>query len=467
MIKRTLREIEQMIEGSKTCKKDRNIVIHGVSIDSRSIKSGELFIPIKGEKFDGHNFILDAIESGAVATLWNKTEPIPPNANIPFILVEDTLVAIQNLAKSYSKQLGMKIIGITGSNGKTSTKDLLAGILSTKYKTGKTIGNLNNHLGVPLTILGFEEDTEIGIIEMGISELGEADLLSSIAEPDVAIITNIGEAHLETLYTRENIAKGKLEIINHLNKDGLFIYPGDEPLIKNEIKKLNPEFKIETFGQDPSNTYCPKLISIGENGLSFKLNESSPNVINLDLLGKHQVYNATAAIAAAKYFNISFEDIQIGLKNADITRMRSDLIHTETCTILDDSYKSNPASVLAALDTLYSLDKYNRKIVVLGDMLGLGDEEISMHREIGEKIDPSQIDYLFTIGPLAEHIAKGASPMIPKNNIKSCVDKEELINDLKKIVTKDSIVLIKASRDLHLENVVDALKSKDSSSKAI
>lgn len=467
MIKRNLKEIKQMLGVSNVDKKDEGIVIHGVSIDSRNIKPSQLFVPIKGEKFNGHSFILDAIKGGAVATLWNKDEPIPTNINIPLILVEDTLVAIQNLAKSYAKQLGIKIVGITGSNGKTSTKDLLAGILSTKYKTGKTMGNLNNYLGVPLTILSFEEDVEVAVIEMGISELGEADLLSSIANPDVAIITNIGEAHLGTLYTRKNIAKAKLEIINHLNSEGLFIYPGDEQLIKNKMEKLNPKFKVETFGEESSNTYRPKLINIGEDGISFKLNESSPHIFNLDLLGKHQVYNATTAIAAAKYFNIPFENIQNGLKKADITGMRNDLIHTKTCTILDDSYKSNPTSVLVALDTLYSLDKYSRKIVVLGDMLGLGEEEISMHREIGEKIDPGQIDYLFTIGPLAKHIAEGASSMIPKNNIKSYMDKKELINDLKKVVTKDSIVLVKASRDLHLEDIVDVLKSKDSSSKVI
>lgn len=467
MIRRNLKEIEQMIKNSKLNKEYEDIIINGVSTDSRNICPGQLFIPIKGDKFNGHNFILDAIKGGAIAALWNKNEPIPTDINIPLILVEDTLTAIQDLARSYASQLGMKIVGITGSNGKTSTKDLLAGILSTKYKTGKTMGNLNNHLGVPLTILSFEEDIEIAVIEMGISEFGEADLLSSIANPDVAIITNIGEAHLETLYTRENIAKAKLEIINHLNPEGLFIYPGDEPLLKNKIEELNPIFKVETFGQESYNTYCPKLINVGESGVSFKLNESSPHIFNIGLLGKHQVYNATTAIAAAKYFDISFEDIQEGLKKADITGMRNHLIHAKKCTILDDSYKSNPASVLAALDTLYSLDKYSRKIVVLGDMLGLGDEEISMHREVGEKMDPSQVDYLFTIGPLAKHIAEGANPMIPRNNIKSYMDKKELINDLNKVVTKDSVVLVKASRDLHLEDIVNMLKDDDSPSKAI
>ncbi len=457
MIKRNLKEIEQMINVSNIDKKYHNIMINGVSTDSRSIKPKQLFVPIKGDNFNGHDFILDAIKGGAIATLWNKNEPIPYDATIPFILVDDTLIAIQNLAKAYVKQLNMKIVGITGSNGKTSTKDLLAEILSTKYKTEKTLENLNNHLGVPLTILNFEEDAEVAVIEMGMSNFGEIDLLSSIANPDVAIITNIGEAHLEDLHTRENIAKAKLEIINHLNPKGLFIYPGDEPLIRNEIKKINPKFSIETFGQKSFNTYRPKLISIGENGISFKLNESK--TLNLNTLGKHQIYNATAAITAAKYFDIPFENIQRSLKKANITGMRNELIHAKKCTILDDSYKSNPTSVLAALDTLYSLDNYNKKIVVLGDMLGLGEkEEIHMHKKIGEKIDFNQVDYLFTIGPLAKYIAKGANSLSSKNNIKSYINKKELIDDLKKIVTNDSIVLVKASRDLHLEDVVNALK---------
>lgn len=460
MICRSLKEIEKMIGGYGLIKENEDVRIQGVSIDSRQIKAGQLFVPIMGERFNGHNFIKKAIERGAAAAIWSKNEELP-NIDLPLILVDDTLTAIQRLAKSYREQLKIKVIGITGSNGKTSTKDIISSLLKTRYKTKKTFGNLNNHLGVPLTILELKEDTEMAVIEMGTSNLGEIELLTSIASPDVAIITNIGEAHLDELKTKENIVQAKLEILKGLNPNGLFIYNGDEPLLNEKIKNLNISYKSITFGQNSYNTFIPRLENVSKNGISFSLDKFHCPSFFLPLLGKHQMYNATAAITVARYFGVSFEQIQEGLSNVEITGMRNELIHTEKCTILNDSYKSNPTSLMAALETLYDIKNYNQKIAVLGDMIGLGTGEITMHKEIGVQIDLNQIDYLFTIGPLASYIANTAKSRFPKSKIFSFTNKSHLIRNLKRIVDSQSIVLIKGSRELKLEEIVEALRAKE------
>ncbi len=236
MISRTLGQIAAMIKVENDVSSFQDKLIQGVCIDTRKIIKGNLFIPFKGERMDGHQFVEAALEQGAAAALWQKDVPNPPK-NAPILIVEDTLEALQQLAKSYRDELPAKVIGITGSNGKTTTKDITAAIFSETYKVHKTEGNFNNHIGLPLTILSMEESTEIAILEMGMSGKGEISLLTKLSRPDVAIITNIGEAHLLDLGSREAIAEVKLEIIEGLSENGLLIYPGNEPLI-NESDKI-------------------------------------------------------------------------------------------------------------------------------------------------------------------------------------------------------------------------------------
>ncbi|MCF6464865.1 UDP-N-acetylmuramoyl-tripeptide--D-alanyl-D-alanine ligase [Clostridium sp. Cult2] len=459
MIRRKLKEVEEMVNGFGLIEKYEGDYIEGVSTDSRTIEKGQLFIPLTGENFNGHDFIEQAIEKGAVASFWDKNEPLP-QLDFPFILIEDTLTALHQLAKEYRKQLNVKVIGITGSNGKTTTKDIIASILNTKYKTKKTKGNLNNLIGAPLTLLDLDEDTEISVVEMGTDKFGEISILTSIAKPDVAIITNIGEAHLEDLKTKENIAKAKLEILEELSPDGLFVYFGDDPILKKEIKNIEICQKIITYGVEKHNDYQCELGLVDENGISFMLTNPKMDNLFLPMLGKHNMYNATAAIVVAKYFNIPFDFIREGLYHVEKTGMRNELVYAEGFTILNDSYKSNPSSVLAALDTLYNMEQYSQRIAVLGDMLGLGEDEIEMHEEIGSKIDSDKIDYLFTIGPFAEHIAKTAKLIFEKDRIISCNNKPQLIENLKQVIKPKSIILVKASRPLELEEVVDKLKEE-------
>ncbi|ABR49829.1 UDP-N-acetylmuramoylalanyl-D-glutamyl-2,6-diaminopimelate--D-alanyl-D-alanyl ligase [Alkaliphilus metalliredigens QYMF] len=457
MIRRKLNEIQEMVKGSGLKKSHEDIWINGVSIDTRTIKDTQLYIPIIGEKFNGHEFIEKAMGNGATATLWDKNQPIP-NIDFPFILVEDTLDAIQTLAKAYRNQLNVKIIGITGSNGKTSTKDILFNILQTVYKTHKTLGNLNNHLGVPLTLLEMAENTEIAVIEMGMSGLGEIELLSKIASSDVAIITNSTNVHINDLGSVENILKAKLEIIEGLKPHGLFIYFGDSPPLRVGVEKLDLKQKKVTFGINRDNDYTVKLISSENEGIYFELVGSDSPRLFLSMLGNHQIYNAAAAIAVAQYFNITLEKIQEGMLKIEATGMRNELIKCNGFDILNDSYKSNPISLRSVLDTMYSFKKYKQKIVVLGDMFGTGENEITTHIDIGEEIDPSQIDYVFTIGELGKYFAQGAKTRFPDERVFSFMDKSSLTTKLKEMIKKDAIVLIKGSRILELEKVVDELK---------
>ena len=458
MIKRSLKEIQEMCGGSDLKNQYEEIIIHGISTDSRNINSPQLFIPLVGENFNGHDFITMSIGKGAVASLWNKDEPMP-NIDFPFILVDDTTVALQQLAKSYRNQLKVKVIGITGSNGKTSTKDILASLLKTQYKTHKTLGNFNNYIGLPLTILSIEEDVEMAVIEMGMDNFGQIELLTSIASPDVAIITNIGEAHLEDLKTRENIAKAKLEILKGLKPSDLFLYYGDDHMLRKEVENAPTPEKVLTYGMESFNDYQPEIIFVNEKGDSFFLKEPSSPTFFLPMLGEHQVLNATAAIAVARYFGISYENIEKGLLEVEKTGMRNELVHGKGFSILNDSYKSNPSSVLAALNIMYTMPDYHQKIVVLGDMQGLGADEINMHKEIGLKINPDEIDYVFTFGPLSRNIAETAKINLGKDRVESFDDKPELINKIQQVMKPNSLILTKASRLLAMEEVVESLLS--------
>jgi UDP-N-acetylmuramoyl-tripeptide--D-alanyl-D-alanine ligase len=460
VIKRTLQEIQQMASGFGLQEPFLQHMITGVSIDSRTVGAGNLFIPIKGEKFNGHQFVKDAFDKGAVASFWQEDEPNPPS-DVPLIFVKDTLEALQTLARNYRQQLDVKVVGITGSNGKTTTKDLVAAVLSTAYRVHKTEGNLNNHIGLPLTILRMKEDTEIAVLEMGMSARGEIERLSEIANPDIAVITNIGEAHLQDLGSREAIAEAKFEIVSGLKENGVFIYNGDEPLLNNLVKNASKKLLPLTFGQNESSDYYPFDIRQEDEKTIFKINKAPDFEFSIPVLGKHNVYNALAAIAVGFSLNIEWEKIQNGLHQAALTNMRTEMIKTkEGFTVINDAYNASPTSMKAAIQLLNDLKGYKRKIVVLGDMLELGEREIEFHQEIGRYLDPENIQFVFTYGRLGAEIAKAAKETYAPDRVKAFEDKSELINELKPLLTPEDIVLVKASRGMKLEEVVAGLQQK-------
>jgi UDP-N-acetylmuramoyl-tripeptide--D-alanyl-D-alanine ligase len=454
MITRTLQEIQEMIAGSGLSAQYKNLVISGVSTDTRTICKGNLYIPLKGEKFNGHAFVKDAFAKGAVAALWEKNEPGFPQ-DVPLIFVDDTLQALQRLASRYREQLSVKVIGITGSNGKTTTKDMTAAILSTQYKVQKTEGNLNNHIGLPLTLLRLEEDTEVAVVEMGMSNFGEIELLSSLAKPDAAIITNIGESHMQELGSRDGIAKAKLEIVSGLKEDGVFVYNGDEPLLTTRVQNMNLSQKTVTFGSKDNNDYYPLNISMKANGTTFTVNHHPSDSLFIPILGKHHVYNALAAISAARFLDVSWENIKSGLENLQVTKMRMEVVkRNDGLTIINDAYNASPTSMKAALELLGELKGYEKKIAVLGDMLELGKKEVEFHEEIGRLLSPNQIDYVFTYGKLGEKIATAAQPAFPEGHVKAYDSKEALAADLAVLVSSKDVVLLKASRGMKLEEII-------------
>ncbi len=356
----------------------------------------------------------------------------------------------------------MRVIGITGSNGKTTTKDMVAGVLSTTYKTHKTEGNLNNHIGVPLTLLQLEEDTEMAVIEMGMSGRDEIALLSVIAEPEVAVITNIGESHLLQLGSRDEIAKAKLEIVKGLKEGGLLVYHGDEPLLDQYLEHAQAPDSMLTFrfGESEDNDIYPKSIMFHEEGTLFQTN-SGIGTYTIPLMGQHNVINALAAIAVSKYMGVSEDDIVNGLKHIKMTGMRIEKVRGVTgLTILNDAYNASPTSMRAAIQLVQDLHGYHRKCLVLGDMLELGKDEETFHKQIGEFIQPERIDYIYTYGTLAEKIAEGAMSQFPADRVKSFQDKTEMVDSLAEVLSPRDVVLVKGSRGMKLEEVVEGLRDR-------
>lgn len=457
MIKRTLQQIQNMIEIKNNISSFQDVTIHGVTIDSRKIQPGNLFIPFKGEHSDGHKYVEAALESGAAAALWQKDVPNPP-ANLPILIVEDTLEAIQELARSYRNELHVKVVGITGSNGKTTVKDMTANLLSLQYRVKKTEGNYNNHLGMPLTILALDEDTEIAVLEMGMSGKGEIEFLTKLARPNVAIITNIGEAHLQDLGSREAIAEAKLEIVQGLQDDGLLIYMGDETLLKDAVANSNGKINTQTFGRSRQNDLYPVEIETKQNGSSFNVNKVDFE-FHLPVLGAHNVLNALSAMLAAHFFNIPYEKMNDGFVHLKLTQMRMELVEgVKGERIINDAYNASPTSMRAAIDLISNLPDYEQKIVVLGDMLELGEKEKEFHYEMGKSLDPQKINYVFTFGPLAEQIAQGARTAFPSDRVFSFLDKQSLMDQLVKRTNKETLILVKASRGMKLEEVVTELQ---------
>ena len=454
MMIRSTDAIIRMLDADYIENADIEEKVYGVCIDSRKVVEGNLYIPIHGVNNNGHDYVRQAIDNGAKAVLWERNEPNPPQ-DVVVILVEDTTAALQKLAESYRHQLDMKVIGITGSNGKTSTKDILAGILSQHYVTQKTMGNFNNEIGVPLTLLSLSENVEAAVVEMGMENLGELSFLTNMVKPDIAIITNVGCAHLENLGSMENIAKAKVEIVEGLNDHGLFIYNGDHKLLDDAVKaKMIPgTIRIKTFGKEQPCDGFVDHIRQDETGVSFSLN--TEHVYHLDMIGKHNACNAAAAILAAKALGLSDEEIQRGLHSIEKTGLRNELVRIKQALILNDSYKSNPNSALAAMDTMEEFD-YDYKIAVLGDMLELGDTSDMIHYTLGKDLVAYQVNEVLTIGEMARYIAQGARDHT-QAHVQQFETKEELLAYLLPYLDKNCMILVKGSRGMKLDEVVEEL----------
>jgi len=450
MIEVTLKQIKEWIP----CDIDNEYLdytIKGVSIDSRVINNQNLFIPFKGENVDGHRYVAQAIKDGAGAAFYQKDVSLNENVDGPIIWVEDTLKALQQLSKAYLDFVGPQVIAVTGSNGKTTTKDMIESVLKPQFKVKKTQGNYNNEIGLPLTILELDQDTEISILEMGMSGFNEIELLSKLAEPNIAVITNIGESHMQDLGSREGIAQAKAEITLGLKSNGVFIYDGDEPLLKPHVAKI-VDADLVSIGKDKANTLVCNIKDVESAGIAFMVNNKDK--FELPILGEHNMKNATIAIAVGQRLGLSYETIYNNLRKVELTGMRMEQHYTEDRQlIINDAYNASPTSMKAAIDTL-SIMK-GRKILILGDVLELGSDSQSMHEKVGEYLDNKAIDTLFTIGQESKYIFnKGKAYVTQAEHFE---DKSLLIKMLKDYVQPEDKILIKGSRGMKLEEVVESL----------
>ena len=437
--------------------KYRNEEVQSITTDSRKAEPGCLFVPIVGERVDGHKFIGQVAEAGALATL---SERELPEAEIPYIQVESSLQAVKDIAAFYLEQLNIPVVGITGSVGKTSTKEMIASVLSQKYRTLKTQGNFNNELGVPLTIFRLREEDEIAVLEMGINHFGEMTRLASIAKPHTGVITNIGTAHLEFLGDRDGILKAKTEMLDFIRPDGHIILNGDDDKLctVKEHNGISPVF----FGLDPKNdVYADELQSHGLKGTSCRIHLGEETFsADVPVPGIHMVYNALAAAAVGRVYGLTTEEIARGIESMETISGRFKLIETEKLMIVDDCYNANPGSMKASLDVLK--DGEGRRVAILGDMFELGENEKQMHREVGHHAAVCGIEEVICVGALSKEMAEEAEQTAERAGTGTQViyeeDREGLLARLAGYIHTGDTILVKASHGMGFDRVVEALQ---------
>lgn len=451
MMKWTLTDIAQAVGGELIHASNSDLTVTGVSGDSRSLKKGALFVPIIAER-NGHDFIESAVDNGAAGAFWSEN-PADAPTDFPLILVDDTLVAYKELAKWYLKQVQPKVVGITGSNGKTTTKDMATAVLNTKYKTHKTAANENNQLGVPKTILSMPNDTEVLVLEMGMSYPGEITIHSKMGKPDVAVITMIGESHIEAFDgSRQKLAQEKLAILDGLKDGGLFIRPADEELIDSQF---NHDLRNKTFGlNDQADLYATN-ISGDATTTTFTVEDET---ITIPIPGKYNVNNALIALLVGQAFDIPLKDAKKGLENLELTKNRLEWLDgKEGVRLLNDAYNASPTSMHAALDYFAEIEVEGEKVAVLGDILELGDQSKHYHEQIADNIDLSSFKAIYLYGDemkaLYDKIADEHKQVRHFTG-----EKTELVQAIQETTQAGDAVLFKSSNGTDLLAVVEALK---------
>jgi UDP-N-acetylmuramoyl-tripeptide--D-alanyl-D-alanine ligase len=454
----TISEIAQFA-GATLSSGDGTVVINKVSTDSRTIKPGELFVALHGENFEGHDFVEAGAKAGATGALvdLNWAGSVPND----FVLLRatDTLQAYQMLAANYRRSLTLKVLAITGSNGKTSTKDFAASVLARKFRVTKTEGNFNNHVGLPRTILEATSGDQIAVWELGMNHPGEIAALAKIAAPDAAIITNIGVAHIEFMGSREAIAMEKGALAEAIEPEGTVILNADDPFTQGIAERTRA--RVVLAGTTGGSVRAIEIRQSAE-GSEFTIVEGAHRCrAQLPVAGSHMVQNALLAVAAGRAFGLSIEECAAGLAAAPLTKARLQIKEIGGVQFLDDSYNANPDSMKAALRTLVELDADGKRIAVLGEMRELGSESERGHREVGETAATLEVNQLITIGDTAELIAEGARTA-GLQKVLSARSTAEAANLLGKIARPGDLVLIKGSRAARTEEVIEKFGSQNS-----
>lgn len=465
--------------GGKILSGNKDLLITSVSTNSKEIQQGALFVPIIGERVDAHNFIDMALEAGAVATFTQREIKTYKEEKV-YIQVADTLHALQLVAAYYRSQFSIPLIGITGSVGKTTTKEMIAAALSTKKKVLKTKGNMNSQVGLPLMMFELEEDMEVAVIEMGMSEVGEMHRLSIVAKPDMAVMTNIGVSHIGQLGSRENIRKEKLNIIDEFSGGNPVYVNGDDPLlgeIKEYVDKRKkgeevPEelfdedtyeklgqIQVLEFGTSENCTYRGEnMKTVGETTHFTYVSESGREEVVLSVLGNHNVNNAVVALAIAEKLGIKPSVAKMGLEKYQPIDKRGQVFEVKGMKIIDDTYNASPDSMKSGAGMLLAMEDLKRKILVLADVMELGEVSRDCHYEVGTFLAKKPVDAVICVGVEAKAICEGIEENTEAILTRHFADKEQAITFLKDYVKEGDGILVKGSRGMHMEEVVEALK---------
>ena len=432
---------------------DENATIQGVVSDNREVEKDYLFVPFVGEKVDAHRFIPDAFERGAMAVL---SQVELNDAKGPYILVNDTPIALKRLAGFYRDNLNIPIIGVIGSVGKTSTKEMIASVLSVKFNVLKTTGNLNNEIGLPLTLCRIRDEHEVAVVEMGISEFGEMHRLGEVARPDMVVMTNIGQCHLENLKTRDGILQAKTEVFDHMKDGAVAILNGDDDKLATISR---PELKKVFYGTNGQEINATSISakSVSETAATVHTPNGDFDVV-IPLPGEHNVMNGLAATAVGLELGLTVDEIKEGLSKATTIAGRNNIIKLSGITIIDDCYNANPVSMKNGIQVLAKAT--GRTIAVLGDMGELGEDEKALHYGISKALDDNGITMVFTLGDLSNEIVRGLKDMDSKCKSYHMEDMDGLVEGLLDVLKDGDTVLVKASHFMNFSNIIERLKEK-------
>lgn len=425
----------------------------GIVLDSRKVEPGFVFIATVGEKVDGHSFIPEVFEKGAIGVICEKEPEELPG---PCIVVKDSFAALRDIAAFYREQMPLPIVGITGSVGKTSTKEFIASVLAQKYKTHKTQGNFNNEVGVPLTLLAMPEDTEAAVVEMGINHFGEMHRLSEMVKPDICVMTNIGQCHLEYLGSRDGILKAKSEIFDFMNPEGCVCVNGDDDKLA-AISEVYGKRPVRFGFSKENDVYADEIVSKGLLGSTAVIHAGDHSFpVSVPLPGEHMVMNALAATAVGLQLGLTAKQIAEGIGRAEAVSGRSRVLQAGGLVLIDDCYNANPVSAKAAIDLLGLA--LGRKVAVLGDMFELGEKEKELHAQVGAYAAEHGVDCLICAGALSENMYRAAKRAGMKEAY-HYPDREGLLDSIRRILRPGDSVLIKASHSMGFEKIVEALKA--------
>ena len=457
-MKLTAREIAAACGGKLLCG-DPETPVTSFSTDSRDIRPGCFFVPLKGERTDAHIYIEATLAAGAAGT-FTQYEKAPENDSHPWIYVRDCAKALQQTAAWYRSRFSIPVVGITGSVGKTTTKEMVALAFSAGFHTMRTQGNQNSQIGLPLTLFQLEPEHEAAVIEMGMSEFGEMSRLAAIARPDAAIMTNIGLSHIGQLKTQENILREKLHITDGFGPDNVLFVNGDDPYLATLRQGL--PFPVIAYGMGETCDYRITNVESRKDGTAFQLAFAGQVLpVFVPAFGLHMAYNAAAAIAAARWAGIAPEKAAKALAGYRPLAMRQQQYEAGGILVIDDTYNASPDSMMGGVDVLCSLEVSGRRAAVLADMLELGELSQEAHRKVGRYCGEKKLDFLFTVGEEARQIAAGAREVLPEMDCREFMDNDSALAALREVLRPGDAVLVKGSRGMHTDEIVHGLLKGD------